>query len=89
MWKKQLLDSITGLDELTNLEYLSLDGTEVTSKDITPVTKLTKLKNLEVGYWWTKDDLNLLYHSLPNLKYGSVKEAIETGEYEKYLRNIE
>lgn len=88
MWKKQFLDSITGLDELSNLEYLSLDGTEVITKDITPITKLKKLKNLEVGYWWTKYDLNLLYHSLPNLKYGSVKEAVETSEYEKCLRKI-
>jgi Leucine-rich repeat (LRR) protein len=88
MWEKQFLDSISGLDNLSNLEYLSLDGTEVITKDITPISELKKLKNLEVGYWWTKDDLNLLYNSLPSLKYGSVKEAVESGEYAKYLRKI-
>ncbi len=88
MWKKQYIDSIDGLDKLINLEYLSLDGTEVVKKDITPILKFKKLQNLEVGYWWTTDDLKLLYNHLPNLKYGSVKEAGETGEYEKYLKKI-
>lgn len=88
MWKKQYLDTIEGLENLTNLEYLSLDGTEIIKKDISPITKLKKLKNLEVGFWWTKDDLILLYDSLPNLEHGSVKEAVETGDFEKFLRKI-
>lgn len=86
MWKKQFIDSIEGLDQLSNLESLSLDGTKVAIKDITPVTRLKKLKALEVGYWWRKEDLILLYESLPLLKYSSVKEAVESGDFKKYLR---
>jgi Leucine-rich repeat (LRR) protein len=86
MWKKQYLNSVEGINKLNELEYLSLDGTEVHIKDITPITKLKKLKNLEVGYWWRKDDLENLYKSLPFLMYGSVKKAVESGEYEKYLK---
>lgn len=88
MWKKQYIDSIKGIDNLKNLEYLSLDGTEVKNKVITPIRTLKKLKNLEVGYWWTKEDLQLLYKSLPLLEYGSIKEAVESGDYEKYLKKI-
>ncbi len=88
MWKKQYIDSVNGLENLTELEYFSLSGTEVKIKDITPITKLKKLKNLEIGYWWTKSDLQVLYNSLPSLLYGSIKEAGETGEYEKYLKPI-
>ena len=88
MWKKQYLNSLEGIDQLQNLEYLSLSGTEIIEKDILPVTKLKNLKYLEVGYWWTKEDLLLLYGSLKNLKFGGVKDAVESGEYEKYLQPI-
>lgn len=88
MWKKQFINSVEGVNGLINLQYLSLDGTEVIKKDVTPITKLKSLRSLHVGFWWTKEDLILLYNSLPELQYGSVKEAVETGNFEKYLRPI-
>lgn len=88
MWEKQYLKSISGIENLINLEYLSFDGTEFLQKDVSPIFKLKKLRNLEVGYWWSIDDLKSLYSELPNLKYGSVKDAVESGEYDKYLKEL-
>lgn len=86
MWKKQYIDNLNSIENLINLEYFSLDGTEVHEKNIQPLKKLIKLKNLEIGYWWTKEDYIEVYNSLPELKYGSVKEAVESGDYESYIK---
>jgi Leucine-rich repeat (LRR) protein len=88
MWKKQYIDNLNGLENLIELEYFSLDGTEVKEKDIQPIKKLFKLKNLEMGYWWTKENYIELYKCLNELKYGGVKKAVESGEYDKYLKKI-
>ncbi len=78
MWTPQTMDSLEPVGHLKNLRYFKLVGVKVLDKDISPVTKLKKLENLDLHDRWMKEDYEKAFHALPLLKYGDVKEFGES-----------
>jgi len=67
MWTTQIVDSLAPIEQLTNLEYLSLANLKAKNKTLMPLFNLKKLKTLHLAKWWPKGEISTLKIELPGL----------------------
>jgi hypothetical protein len=67
MWTTQIVDSLTPIGQLTNLEFLSIANLRAKDKTLTPLFNLKKLKTLHTAKWWPKSEMSKLNKELPEL----------------------
>ncbi len=68
MWTTQIVDSLTPIGQLTNLEFLSIANLKAKNKTLMPLLNLKKLKTLHLAKWWPKSEISTLKGELPALK---------------------
>ena len=85
MWKPQTIDTLKGFEKFDKLKYLSFINVIIADKDSVPLRRIKSLANLDMHYRWTKEDFQSLYNSLPNLRYGDVKNVVEHDKFKTYL----
>jgi hypothetical protein len=69
MWTTQIVDSLTPIGKLTNLEFLSISNLRANDKTLMPLINLKKLKTLHTAKWWPKNELATLKKELPELRF--------------------
>ena len=68
MWTTQIVDSLTPIGQLTNLEFLSIANLKAKDKTLMPLLNLKKLKTLHLAKWWPKSEISILKKEMPGLK---------------------
>jgi hypothetical protein len=68
MWTTQIVDSLTPVGQLTNLEYLSIANLKARDKTLMPLLKLKKLKTLHLAKWWPKSEISILKKEMRGLE---------------------
>ena len=66
MFGKQSLSSIDAISHLTNLEFLDLHRLKVESEDVSAISKLKRLKYLDLPIYYPLSEFARIYASLPN-----------------------
>ncbi|WP_133471864.1 leucine-rich repeat domain-containing protein [Paraglaciecola marina] len=66
MFGKQYLKSIEAISHLTNLEFLDLHRLKVESEDVSAISKLKKLKYLDLPIYYPLSEFARIYAALPN-----------------------
>ncbi|MEO6613549.1 MAG: hypothetical protein ABIT05_16250 [Chitinophagaceae bacterium] len=74
MWTTQKIDTLRGVENLNQLQYLSLANSKIKDKSFDPLLKLNNLVRFSCSWNYPEEEFDKL-KALPALKYGNIQTS--------------
>ena len=84
--KNQTINTLLPITKLQKLRYITLIGTKILDNSLKPLAEIKTLERISTAFWFKKNEFELLYEKLPNLKYGNIIEIATDEEFCKKNR---